>query len=279
MSARLAVVIPCYQDGDLVEETVDSVREQEPVEIVVVDDCSNDTGTAEALRRLEARGVGVVRLTRNQGVGAARTAGVAATTAPYVFTLDSDDLALPGVIGQMADLLDAHPDAVACYGDYEEFGEHELPRPVPPTIDPYQLAYRNELPPTALFRRTFLDEVGGWDTYRYAATFYEDWDLWLTIAERGEKAVYAGPGVVTYRQRVHGFRLLEAAKRHHVVLYRRLRTKHAALFADIDRHRSASTLSPLKKALYPYVFGARRRFDFEPRVKEAVERVTRRGAR
>jgi GT2 family glycosyltransferase len=176
----------------------------------------------------------------------------------------------------MADMLDARPDAVACYGDYEEFGDHDLLREVPPAIDAFQLAYRNEYPPTALFRRAFLEQVGGWDPFRHLKTYYEDWDLWMSIAERGSDVVYAGHGFVTYRQRVHGFRLLEATKRNHVILYRRLRAQHAPLFDELDRHRAESTLSPVMKLIYPYVFGGRRRYDFEPKVKDVVDRVLRR---
>jgi glycosyltransferase involved in cell wall biosynthesis len=276
--ARIAVVVPCFEDGEFVEQTVASIEEREPVEIVVVDDCSTDPGTLEALARIEANGIPVVRLERNQGVGAARNGGLAATSAPFLFTLDSDDLAVPGLIGAMADRLDANPEAVVAYGDYDEFGDHELLRAVPPAIDAFRLAYRNEYPPTALFRRAFLETAGGWDAFRYRATNYEDWDLWMTIAERGERGVYMGAGVATYRQRVHGFRLLEATKRNHVVLYRRLRERHAALFADIRRHRRGSDMSATRKALYPVVFGGRRRYDFEPRLKELAQRATGRGS-
>lgn len=276
--ARIAVVIPCFEDGEFVEETVASIDECEPVEIAVVDDCSTDPDTHAALGRLEANGVIVVRQERNQGVGAARNAGTAATTARYVFSLDSDDLARPGAIAAMADRLDASPDAVVAYGDYEEFGDHELLRAVPDAIDPFRLAYRNEYPPTALFRREFLASVDGWDPFRYHATNYEDWDLWMTIAGRGAGFVYMGTGFVTYRQRVHGFRLLEATKRNHVVLYRRLRERHVLLFGEIARHRRESPMSPARKAAYPLVFGGRRRYDFEPRLKDLVQRATGRGS-
>ena len=46
---RVAVVIPCYNDGRFLRETLESVREQEQCEIVVVDDGSTDAPTLAVL--------------------------------------------------------------------------------------------------------------------------------------------------------------------------------------------------------------------------------------
>ena len=125
-----------------------------------------------------------------------------------MFPLDSDDLAVPGVLGRMADLLDAHPDAVVCFGDYEEFGDSELVRAVPEQIDPFRIAYANELAVSSMFRRSLLEELGGWGADGFAERSHEDWNLWMAIAERGYRGVHLGPGEVVYRRRMHGGRLL-----------------------------------------------------------------------
>lgn len=270
---RVAVVVPCYRDGAHVPETIASIRRQEPVELVVVDDASPDECTVGILRALELEGVRVLRHDRNQGVGAARTTGLGATAARFVFPLDSDDVLEPGALTRLADLLDAEPAAMVAYGDYREFGDVDVVRAVPERIDPYRVAYTNEYPPAAMFRRSFLEQVGGWETYRYQNTYYEDWDLWMAIAERGGLGVHAGPGFLTYGQRVHGPRLLEAAKRHHVPIYRRLRDSHRPLFTRIAEHRRQSELSSARKLLYPLVYGARPRLSIEPKVKGALDRL------
>ena len=46
---RVAVIIPCFNDGPLVREAVESVVEDEPIEIVVVDDASTDRTTVALL--------------------------------------------------------------------------------------------------------------------------------------------------------------------------------------------------------------------------------------
>ena len=270
---RVAVLVPCYKDGALVDQAVDSVDEDEPYELVVIDDASPDELTASVMRKLEARGITVLRHEVNRGVAGARNTGLRATTAPYVFSLDADDLVMPGTLGRMADLLDANPDAELAYGDYKEFGESDAVRVVPLSLDPFRLLYTNEYPQTALFRRTLLDSIGGWDEHRMSRFSYEDWALWLTLASRGTTAVHAGAGVITYLQRVHGPRLLASAKRHHREIYQHMRRANSPLFSRKKELRAASDLSPRRKLLYPIIYGGRPRFRVEPYIKRAMERV------
>jgi glycosyltransferase involved in cell wall biosynthesis len=266
---RVAAVIPCFNDGVLVGEAVDSVAAARDVELVVVDDGSTEPQTQRVLEAMTARGIHVLRQP-NAGLAAARMAGVAATSAPYVFDLDADDLAAPGALEAMADLLDGDPTAAVCYGDYEEFGDTQLIRITPETIDPFRLAYTNEYPVTALFRRGPLIAAGGW---RDVGVGYEDWRLWMTFAERGYRGLHAGRGVLTYRRRLHGERMLTAAKANHRDLYRTLRSEHPLLFAQLAHHRRASPMSAPRKLLYPVLYGGRPRFAFERRVKAWLDRV------
>jgi glycosyltransferase involved in cell wall biosynthesis len=266
----VAVLIPCYRDAELAVEAVQSVQEDEPVEVVVIDDHSQDDATEKVLRRLEDEGITVLRRDTNVGCGGARDTGRTATEAPYVFPLDSDDLAVRGALSLMADQLDAHPEADVCYGDYVEFGDSELMRAVPPRIDPYRIAYTNEYPVSSLFRRSALEEVGGWPTFLRA---YEDWHLWMTLAERGTIAVHLGPGVATYRRRLHGSRLLTASKNSHPELYARLRADHPDLFANLPAHRQRSDLHAGRKLVYPIVYGGRRRFGWEKYIKALLDRL------
>jgi glycosyltransferase involved in cell wall biosynthesis len=273
VSERLAVVIPCFDDGELVREAVASVREDEPVEILVVDDRSSDRETLAVLERLKADGVRVVRHERNSGVAAARTTGLRATHARFVFPLDADDLAVPGALAAMAERLDADAEAAVCFGDYCEFGDTEVVRAVPDHLDPFRIAYTNEYPISALFRREMLEEIGGWSGNEYTGSSYEDWNLWMTLAERGEKGVHLGVGRLTYRRRLHGERKLAAGKRRHPALYRELRRAHPRLFSELPAHRRRSELGTLRKLLYPVVYGGRPRFRFERGVKALLDRA------
>jgi glycosyltransferase involved in cell wall biosynthesis len=273
---RIAVIIPCYNDGDLVGETVRSVNESEPVEVAIIDDGSTDVSTREVLDRLSSQGTRVIRHEQNRGLPAARMTGLKETEAPYVFPLDADDLAVPGALPAMADLLDNSPDAALCYGDYLEFGGRPLVRAVPEWLDPYRVAYTNEYPTSALFRRSVLESVGGWKPVLgseiRSEDFYEDWNLWMTLAESGAVGIHAGAGFPTYQHRIRKG-MTVAARELKPQLYRALRERHPALFEEIHSHRKRSDLSPIRKLLYPVVYGGRPRFRFEPRVKSLLDRL------
>ena len=271
MTARVAVLIPCFNDP-LVAEAVASIDEREPIEVVVVDDASTDPRTIEVLERLRADGVHVVRHRHNQGLAAARATGMRATTAPYVFPLDSDDHAVPGALALLADALDSAPWAATCLGDYEEFGDHSSIVAIPDQIDPFRLVYTQEYGPS-LLRRSVLEEVGGWAQPGYTGPAYEDWHLFMSLAERGERAVHLGRGVIIYRRRLHRGRLLSNARRHHRRIYRELKASHPQLFAARRAHRRASDLPRHRKLLYPFVYGARPRLPFEQKLRFVLDRA------
>jgi glycosyltransferase involved in cell wall biosynthesis len=267
---RVAVLTPCHGEGPLIADAVRSVQEDEPVEIVVVDDASPDEATRATLDALERSGVRVIRLPENVGVGNARTEAFGATSAPYVYPLDADDLAIPGALARMADRLDADPGAAACVGDVVEFGDRDVLRLTPPRLDPYRVALTNEYPITALYRRTAVAAIGAWRPF-YAVQGYEDWNVWMGLAERGERIVHVGgPG---YRRRLHGERLNHLARRRHRERYEALRRAHPDLFARLSEHRRASDLTPLRRALYPLVYGARPEVPFERQVKPWFDRL------
>ena len=267
---RVAVLIPCFNDGELLAEAVASVREPEPVEVVVIDDGSSDPGTLEELARLEAAGTRVIHHEHNQGLAAARNTGLAATRAPYVFPLDADDLAMPGIFSTMADRLDAAPDAAVCLGDYEEFGDHSSIVAIPAELDPFRLAYTMDYGPS-LFRRSVVEEIGGW-FQRHEVQAYEDWDLFMSLAERGERAVHLGPNVIVFRRRLHGQRMLTSGRQAHRQIYRELRRAHPQLLAAVRRNRRSSPMSPMRKRLYPFVYGRRPRFGWERRLRFWMDR-------
>jgi glycosyltransferase involved in cell wall biosynthesis len=269
---RLAVIVTCHEEGPLVADAVHSIQESEPVEIVVIDDASREDATHRTLDRIEEEGIRVIRLENNGGVAAARMVGLAETTAPLVVPLDGDDLVEPGVLSDMADRLDATPGAVACVGDLLEFGDSEVLRAVPERLDPYRVAYTNEYPITAVFRRECLEEVDGWRRPQTGQQGYEDWGLWMDIAERGWLIAHLGPRRITYRRRLHGRRLNHQAREHHREIYRTLRESHPRLFTQLREHRRQSDLSPVRKLLYPVVYGERARVPFEDLLKPIADR-------
>jgi glycosyltransferase involved in cell wall biosynthesis len=241
---RIAVLVPCYDDGATVREAIESIDEDEDVEIVLIDDGSRDPDTIAVLDELAASGA--VRLIRqaNAGVAAALRAGAAAVTPRYVFILNSDDLAEPRALGALADALDADPGADFAFGWIHFFGDVDFVARQP-AWNPWILLYSNRWAISSLYRREALDAVGGVPD----GTAYEDWELLLGLAEQDRRGVLVPQVVLHYRRHGAGRRnrVAQSAFREQ---YAALRARHAPLFAREPELRRTYPLPLLTRLGY-----------------------------
>ncbi|GAB2598213.1 hypothetical protein Aab01nite_74100 [Paractinoplanes abujensis] len=244
---RVAVVIPCYNDGRFLLETLESVREQEPCETVVVDDGSTDERTLDVLAGLREAGVRVVTQP-NQGLSAARMTGVRHTSARYVHPLDADDRLAPGALARLANALDANPEASAAWGDYACFGAFSCRVPGARSLDPWRITYISEIVGTTMVRRSALEAVGGWDM----GSGFEDWDLWMKLAEAGAQGVYVPAVNLHYRQHSAPRMYRESLDRAKV-LRDQLRSRRHRLFAARRSNWRQSPSSWGVKAMFPVI--------------------------
>ena len=237
---RVAVIVPCYNDGATLEAALASLDGQEPCEAVVVDDGSDDPLTLEVLKRVSAAGTRVVSQP-NRGLSAARMLGVESTSAPYIQPLDADDRLAPGALSELADALDADSGLGVVWGDQRTFGELEFSQKRARDLDPWAIAYVNRLT-AGLIRREAMLQAGGW----VLKVGYEDWDLWMGLAELG----WRGRRIdrVTYLYRISSTRMLSGARPHHTDLYEQMRIRHPRLFAS-QRGNWVHSRSPLRMRL------------------------------
>jgi glycosyltransferase involved in cell wall biosynthesis len=224
-ASTIAVVVPCFNDGATLLDAVRSAQAQDRIDdLVVVDDGSTDADTIESFRSLEDEAVRVLHRS-NGGLGAARMTGVLATRSDYVFCLDADDRLLPGALSMLAAALDDDPGLALVWGDYRLFGDRDWRQLTAPTLDPWQISYQNDTPASMLIRREALLAAGGWQL----GEGYEDWDLLMTLAERGKRGRRVP--IVAYEYRQHGVRMLGESATRHGELYALLRSRHPKLFA------------------------------------------------
>jgi glycosyltransferase involved in cell wall biosynthesis len=245
-TVRVAVVIPCHNDGATLREALASVRDQEPCELVVVDDGSTDPETLDVLRELEDDGVRIVRQ-ENQGPGAARNAGSDATTAPYVFPLDADDVLYEGALTPLADALDADADLGLAWGNTRMFGAASHLSRKAGSLDPWLVSHANALPTGTLIRRRALQDCGGWSI----DVGYEDWDLWMKLAEHGWRGRHVGRIVARHRVRSQSQFYADFAR--HDKIVRELRRRHPRLFAGRRRAWMRSAAPWRMRLLLPLV--------------------------
>ena len=206
---EVSVVIPLFNQGHYLAEAMSSViaasgEAGPPTELIIVDDHSTDDSRAVAerlLNEIDWFPATLVARAANGGLPVARNMGFNAARGPYVFALDADNLLYPTGLRRLLDhLADAPADVVAAYGILERFdttGSVGLTSHLP--WDPDLLVHGAFIDAMALFRRSAWLELGGYST---ASGLYgwEDYDLWLTVAERGLRADLVRSIVGRYRE-------------------------------------------------------------------------------
>ncbi|HEY3727892.1 MAG TPA: glycosyltransferase [Solirubrobacteraceae bacterium] len=198
----VTILTPCFNHGRVLRECVESVRVQTypEIEMIVVDDGSTESETLEYLLELErGREVRVLRMPRNSGPSAARNRGLDQAKGRYILPLDSDNLLLPGAIEQLVSQLQSAGEQIGyVYPSIQYFGNRE-DLFEPPSFNLWLLTTGNYIDTCALIDRDVFD-LG----IRYSEEIllgHEDWDFFLTLADRG---IYGEPAPATklmYRKR------------------------------------------------------------------------------
>lgn len=108
---KISVIIPCYNQGHYLKETVSSVRNQteQDWECIIVDDGSTDN-TKEIAATLVSEDNRIKYLSKkNGGLSSARNTGLQISKGDYIQFLDSDDYIAPNKFQKQLSLMEANP--------------------------------------------------------------------------------------------------------------------------------------------------------------------------
>jgi glycosyltransferase involved in cell wall biosynthesis len=207
----ICVVVPAYNEGRWIAETLDSVLGQTvPAdEVVVVDDGSTDDTVEQVERFGDA-----VRLVRqaNAGCPAAFNTGFGETSADFVALCPADDIWEPQKLEWQYEVLASDPGVDVVFGRARYFGGSEDWYPEPPVAGVQEptafwraMFEQNVIPdPSAVVRRSLHQRLGG-----YVHAIGEDYEFWLRALAAGARFYY-DPRLVV-RLRLHGGNLSSRA--------------------------------------------------------------------
>ena len=194
----VSVIIPAYNCGAYLAETLDSVLAQDypRLEILVIDDGSKDDTVAVAesygppVRVLHQQGSG-------NGAGPSRNTGLRTASGEVIAFLDGDDVWLPGKLNAQLACLREHPESAMVATDFTlwypqednhwrasgQFAEeyhHTDPHQLDPTYSGW-LYHRLLLETcvwtgTVVMRRELVDEIG---LFREDLRLGQDYDYWI----------------------------------------------------------------------------------------------------
>lgn len=200
---RVSVIITTYNYARYLPQAIESVLNQTYLdrELIVIDDGSTDEtpqAIAPYLRRLR------YEQQSNQGVSATRNRGLELATGELIAFLDADDFYLRDKLAVQVPRFDTEPSLGLIHSGWllvnqqgEKLG----------TIEPWLnavhldleawLIWKPVIPGPMLFRREWLERIGGFDpSLRYA----EDKDLIFRLALAGCQATWVYQPTLCYRQ-------------------------------------------------------------------------------
>lgn len=202
---RVSVIVPCYNQGEYLEETLNSVYEQSLTdwECIVVNDGSEDDTELQAKKRAgkDARFKYVYK--KNGGLSSARNKGLELATGEYIQFLDADDK-INREKFRMSLNCTVNPDVILTnFSMFSESGESAMP-PYH-NLNSVQFAFRNILLGwddqfvipihCGLFNRRLFSDI----RFNEKLKAKEDWLVWLQIYLKPVQTVFVDQPHALYR--------------------------------------------------------------------------------
>jgi glycosyltransferase involved in cell wall biosynthesis len=159
--------------------SVEEVRNENLLEVIIVDDGSCDPETVRILKEVAEAGYNVVSQP-NRRVSAARNTGIRLARGEFILPLDSDNRLRHVYLEKGVSLLKENPRIGVVYADAEYFGE-KTGRWHVQEFDLLSLIRKNFIDVCALYRKALWEQVGGYDE-QMPWMGLEDWDFWLRVA-------------------------------------------------------------------------------------------------
>jgi len=199
MSKRVTIIIPCYNQGHYLAEALQSiaVANMELIDVLIVNDGSTNDETKSILNKLHQEGFTIINQ-ENQGLGAARNAGIMASNTDYILPLDADNKIISSFIERAINILDHDLSYAVVFSNANYFGD-KTGILKPGKFNLQRLMLGNYIDACAMIRRSAICQVGLYDKMRIMG--YEDWDLWLKLAFNGYEFYYLNELGFEYRVR------------------------------------------------------------------------------
>lgn len=215
---KVSVIIPCYNQGKFVTDSINSVLAQtyKNIEIVVVNDGSTDD-SREVISALAEKYENILFIDNNENKGViyVRNFAIKSCHGDYILPLDADDTIEPTYIEKAVRILDENPKIGIVYCKARMFGIRNEVWDLK-DFDKSNILYANCIFATSLFRKSDFIDVGMYKDYMYYGC--EDYDLWLSFIERGFDVYRIDEFLFNYRQYEEHSRTKTCIENYHKVM-------------------------------------------------------------
>ncbi len=200
MSELVSIIIPVYNSGEFLMETLTSVYAQtyKNIEVIIVDNGSDDPKTLEVLAKVHDKEKTTVYTIREKGVSNARNVGVEKASGTFILPLDADDLIQPTYIAKCVKALGKDTSINVVSTGVELFGKKTGILPLPAFSYPLLLA-RNLMVVSCMFKKTDFIAAGGYDPDFIHG--FEDWEFWIRFLNENSNVHHISEPLFRYRIR------------------------------------------------------------------------------
>ena len=177
MSNLVTVITPVYNCNPYVDDTINSVMNQEGGNpyYIIIDDASTD-----GFDLVSDQFVEVIRHKENKGEQISVNEGLALVKTKYFMIVNADDPLLPGEISKLVAFMEDNPDVLCAYPDYDVIGEDGRWRTHVTSREydfKWMVQHHTWIPSVgSIFRSTLIETVGCRDT---SLRWLGDADYWL----------------------------------------------------------------------------------------------------
>ena len=229
---EVSVIIPCFNDGEYLEETVASINAQtfKELEIIIVDDASTDENTLKILQSFQQKNLKVMSNLKNSGPSVSRNKGIFEAKGKYILPVDADDTISPTYIEKAKKILESDSHIGIVYCEASLFGEKQGLWELEAYRFP-EILTGNMIFATALYRKADWEAVGGYnENMRYGN---EDYDFWLSLIEK-KLDVYRIPEVLFQYRIKASSRTTQLAQNqnHKIETLKQIFLNHKALYVE-----------------------------------------------
>ena len=189
----ISVIVPVYNGAEFLRRCLEALARStvQPLEVIVVDDCSTDSSMDVCLERK----VQVLSTSQNSGPAVARNLAARVAMGDVLLFVDADVLVKPETVGQMVTRFENHPEITAVFGSYDdEPGEKNFLSQYKNLQHHYVHQISN--PEAATFwsglgaiRRGVFLELGGFDDKKFDTPSIEDIELGFRLRRSGHRII------------------------------------------------------------------------------------------
>lgn len=261
----VSIIALCFNQEHYLKSTLDSIIAQKypSIELIILDDASSDNSVATINSWIVNNNVQCRFIPHSMNKGICKTVneGLKFSTGKYFQVIACDDIMLPDKIEKQVAILDANDQCAFVYSDaymmnekgsWVPYGARFIQTNIalfeapPQNLFHYLITRKNFIPaPSALVRKSFVEEVGGYDEN----LTFEDYDMWLRLSKNHD-AIFVDQPTCLYRVHEKNMTLELRKNNVHLLSQFNMLSKHIGISKELDIALEEKLYIILKQLMY-----------------------------